>query len=166
MIRSRSATGALLLPLLALGSLLSVFTLQAGAQPRESKDAVKITATADKPDADGKQIVTITIDILANWHLYANPVKNDMMTDSQTVVKLMANGKKLEDAVIKYPVGKEKKDAMVGNYDIYEGKIEIKATAKRAKDDTTPLDIAVQVSACDESKCLLPSTVKIKPDSK
>jgi Disulphide bond corrector protein DsbC len=166
MYRSRCAAHALFLSLLTAGWLLWAFTPQAWAQPKESKDAVKITATCDKPDADGKQNVTITIDILANWHLYANPVKNDMMVDSQTIVKIAASGKKLDDAVIKYPQGKEKKDAMVGNYDIYEGKIEIKAAVKRAKDDATPLDISVQLSACDDSKCLLPSTIKVKPDSK
>jgi DsbC/DsbD-like thiol-disulfide interchange protein len=164
MICSRFAAQTLFLPLLTAGVLLGANTPQASAQPKESKDAVKIAATADTPDADGKQNVTMAIDIQAGWHLYANPVNNQDMVSSQTVVKIAAGGK-LEDVKITYPAGKTKKDT-AGNYDIYEGKIVIKATVKRAKDDTSPLDISVMLSACDENKCLLPSTVKVKADSK
>ncbi len=146
--------------------LILAATPFAGAAPKESKEAVKITATADKPDADGKQTVTITLEIDKDWHLYANPVKNAMMTDSQTVVKILANNKELADTQIKYPAGKEKKDADFGNYNIYEGKVEVTATVRRAKDDTTPLEISLQISACDDKKCLLPSTVKMKAEQK
>jgi hypothetical protein len=125
---------------------------------------VKITATAEKPDGNGSQNVVVTIDIDPKWHLYANPVKNEDMVNSQTVVKITA-GSKLEDVKITYPPGKQKKDS-IGTYDIYEGKVEIKATVRRAKGDESPLDVAVQVSACDEAKCLLPSTVKIKVEPK
>jgi hypothetical protein len=92
-------------------------------------------------------------------------VKNDDMVSAQTVVKLAA-GAKLEDVKITYPPGKQKKDSAGITYDIYEGKIEIKATVRRAKDDNTPLDVSIQVSACDEVKCLLPSTIKIKVEPK
>ena len=155
---------SLAVPALAVAVLLAAYSRAASAP--ESKDAVKITATADKPDADGKQTVTITIDIQKPWHLYANPVKNEDMVNSQTVVKFAANNKPLTDATIKYPAGVEKKDATVGNYMIYEGKVEITATVRRAKDDTSPLEVSVQVAACDENKCLLPSTVKVKAEPK
>ncbi len=45
-------------------------------------------------------------------------------------------------------------------------KVEIKATVRRAKDDNSPLDVSILVSACDEVKCLLPSTIKIKVEPK
>jgi hypothetical protein len=158
-------TVSLTLPLLFAATVLCCRPPIASAAP-ESKDAVKITATADKPDADGKQIVTITIDIQKPWHLYANPVKNEDMVNSQTVVKFNANNKAVGDAQIKYPAGTEKKDATVGNYMIYEGKIEITATVRRAKDDPSLLEAAVTLSACDETKCLMPSTVKVKVEPK
>jgi DsbC/DsbD-like thiol-disulfide interchange protein len=148
-----------------VGTLLSARPqLAKAADPKESKDAVKVTATADKPDGSGNQNVTITLDIDPKWHLYANPVKNEDMVSAQTVVKLAA-GAKLEDVKITYPPGKQKKDS-AGTYDIYEGKVEIKATIRRAKDDNSPLDASIQVSACDEVKCLLPSTIKIKVEPK
>jgi hypothetical protein len=167
MTRSRLAPRAVLpiLPLVVAAVLFSSWLPVASAAP-ESKDAVKITATADKPDSDGKQTVTITIDIQKPWHLYANPVKNEDMVNSQTVVKITANDKPLDKTAIKYPTGTEKKDATVGNYMIYEGKIEITATVRRAKDDTNPLEAAVTLSACDETKCLMPSTVKVKVEPK
>jgi hypothetical protein len=135
---------------------------------KESKDAVKITATADKPNAEGLQTVTIAIDIQQPWHLYANPVRNEDMVGSQTVVKLSQAGKNLkpEDVKIKYPAGREVKDPTAGTYWIYEGKVEITAVVQRGKEDTAVLEVAVQLSACDESKCLLPSNVKLKAEAK
>jgi DsbC/DsbD-like thiol-disulfide interchange protein len=165
MSQSRLARRAGLL-VLAVGMLFAGRLGAASAgDAKESKDAVKITATAGKPDADGKQTVTIAVDIDRGWHLYANPVKNEDMVNSQTVVKFLP-GAKLEDVQIKYPEGKEKKDADVGNYQIYEGKVEITANVRRAKGDTSPLEVSVQISACDEKKCLMPSTVKIKVEQK
>src|SRR5260370_17545998 len=102
----------------------------------------------------------MTLDIERKWHLYANPVKNEDMVSAQTVVKLAA-GAKLEDVKITYPPGKQKKDS-AGTYDIYEGKVEIKATIRRAKADNSPLDASIQVSACDEAKFLLPPPINIK----
>jgi DsbC/DsbD-like thiol-disulfide interchange protein len=149
---------------LVFGLIVGWQTAAVAADPKESKDAVKITATADKPDANGTQNVVIALEIEPKWHLYANPVKNDDMTSAQTVVKLSAGGK-LSDVKITYPPGKQRKDS-IGTYDIYEGKVEIKASVRREKGDNSPLDLAVQVSACDETKCLLPSTVKIKVEPK
>ena len=162
---SRFARRAGLL-LLAVGVLYAIhLDATMAAAPTDSKDAVKITATAAKPDADGKQTVTIALDIDQKWHLYANPVKNEDMVNAQTVVKF-APGSKLEDVQIKYPEGKELKDAVVGNYRIYEGKVEITASVRRAKDDTKPLEVSVLVQACSDTTCLLPSTIAVKVEPK
>jgi DsbC/DsbD-like thiol-disulfide interchange protein len=164
MSRSRTATRLLSLAL----AVLAVALLFSGrtASAVESKDQVKITATADKPDAEGKQTVTITLEVQKPWHLYANPVKNEDMVSSQTTVKFTANNKPAEDAKIKYPEGSEVKDATVGNYFVYEGKVEITATVRRAKDDTSPLEATISLHACDKDKCLLPSIVKVKVEQK
>ena len=47
---------------------------------------VKVDATATKIDADGKQIVTVTLDIEKNWYIYANPVKNEELALLQTAL--------------------------------------------------------------------------------
>ena len=47
---------------------------------------VKVTASADRPDADGKQSVTISLAIDKGWHTYANPVGLSDLADVQTTV--------------------------------------------------------------------------------
>jgi hypothetical protein len=141
-------------------ALLSAVVLVApvAAQLPKSDTKVKVAATADKPDAEGNQTVTITLDIDPTWHLYANPVGNDMLAPVQTRVKFIT---KLEgDPKLTYPEGKLVKDKTVGDYRSYEGKVVIKANVKRMKGDTGPLELSVRVQACDKDNCLLPADVK------
>src|SRR5205085_5207856 len=77
--------------------------VQAGGQKSDTK--VKITAAAAKPDASGKQVITITIAHDKGWHTYANPVGQQDLDSSKTVVTVFSKGKAL-DADIKYPAGK------------------------------------------------------------
>src|SRR5215471_18588886 len=67
-------------------------------------DPVKIQATASKPDAQGKQTVTVQITIAKGWHIYANPVDHEDFAEAQTVVALKAGGKNV--GTVKYPAGK------------------------------------------------------------
>ena len=71
---------------------------------------------------------------------------------------------KPESVKVEYPKGKVQKDEVVGDYSIYEGKVEIKAKVQRAKGDSSPLEVKVKFQACsDVSKtCLVPATVKLK----
>src|SRR5205085_835384 len=85
----------------------SADSAQAGGQKSDSK--VKITATAAKPDANGKQIITITLAHDKGWHTYANPVGPDDLDSSKTIVTVLSKGKAI-DADIKYPAGKVIKD--------------------------------------------------------
>jgi len=57
------------------------------------------------------------------------------------------------------------KDATVGDYKVYEGKVVITAEVERAKGDTGPLKATVKLQACNLEKggtCLLPETVEVK----
>jgi len=157
LIGSRRVVASLAVALLAF---LTGFTGSAQAQIKKSDSVVKVTAKADKPDADGKQTVTLTLDIEKPWHLYANPVENEELTNAQTVVSLSAKVK-LEDVKIDYPAGKVIVDARTGNYKVYGGTVVIKARVKRAKGDTSALDASIKLQACDDKRCLLPATVKI-----
>src|SRR5262245_44430356 len=95
MIARRAAAAALCLATLAL-----LGAPQAQAQGKKSDTVVKASATADKPGADGKQVVTVTLTIDPKYHLYANPVGNPDLESSQVVLK--AGGKaKLEK--VEYP---------------------------------------------------------------
>jgi DsbC/DsbD-like thiol-disulfide interchange protein len=129
------------------------------AQGKKSEAVVKAAAMADKPDADGKQTVTITLDIDKPWHLYANPVENEDLASVQTVVTVGSKVKP-EEVQIEYPPGKLHVDKD-GKYKIYEGKVAIKARVRRAKGDTGPLEVNIKLQACDNRSCLFPSTVKV-----
>ena len=139
-----------------------LFLLPAGlhGQVKKSDSVVKATATADKPDAEGKQVVTINIAMEGKWHIYANPSDNDMLVAAQTTVSVSAK-EKPEEVKVDYPPGKVIKDKTVGDYKVYEDKVTIKATVKRAKGDASPLEVSIKLMACDEKTCLLPATVKL-----
>src|SRR5271167_4060023 len=91
-----------LLAALAVGLTASAVPLL--AQGKKSDSVVKAKATADKP-ADGKQVVTITLQIDPKYHIYANPVGNPDHESSQTVVTVGGKAK-LESVKVDYPPGK------------------------------------------------------------
>jgi len=133
----------------------------AGSAAGQGSDSVvKASAKASKPDDEGNQTVTITLDITdKRYHLYANPVGNDSLKSTQTTVRFSS---KLEgDAKVEYPPGKLVKDEDAGDYKIYEGTVTIKAKVRRVKGDTSPLALAIKLQACTKSACLLPATVKV-----
>src|SRR5262249_31752045 len=130
-----------------------------GGGAKKSESVVKVKATADKPGADGQQIVTLTVTIDDGWHLYANPVPQDFPGIPVTVTVDAKN--KPKDVQVEYPEGKVVKDALTGDYRIYEKTVTIKAKVKRDKGDAGPLDVNVKVQACNKDKCLLPGVVKL-----
>jgi DsbC/DsbD-like thiol-disulfide interchange protein len=144
----------------ALALLLGGVSAAAARAPKTSADMVKVTAAADKPDADGKQTVTITLVPESGWHVYANPVGHVDLEDAQTVVKITGKGKP-EVVKIEYPAGKVEKDKIVGEYKVYQDKTEIKAVVRRAKGDTEKLEVSVFLQACDGKRCLASDTVKV-----
>ena len=105
-----------------------------------SADKVKVTAVATKPDAEGKQTVTITLDIENGWHLYANPVNCEFLELEQVVVKIVAK----EEAKVKvnYPAGMTR-FAGRERYDTYERTVKVQATVARTKGDSSPLEIKI-----------------------
>jgi uncharacterized protein YyaL (SSP411 family) len=129
----------------------------------KSDSKVKITTKAEpeKPGADGKQVVTLTIKIDPGWHLYANPVGSEDLTAAQTTLTVDSKVKPAE-LKIEYPSGKEIDDKVVGKYKVYEDKAVIKATITRAAGDTGPLELTLKFQACNERQCLLPATAKLK----
>jgi DsbC/DsbD-like thiol-disulfide interchange protein len=149
-----------LVGLLAL-ALPAILLSDAGpvlAQAKKSDSVVKVEAKADMPDADGKQTITITLDIERPWHVYANPVENEDLTPAQTVISVAAKGK-LDNVKIDYPSGKLQKDNDE-KFKIYEGKVTIKAQVKRAKGDNGPLEVTIKLQACNDKTCLVPATIK------
>lgn len=130
------------------------------AQVKKSDSVVKIDAKAGPIGEDGMQVVTLTLAIDKDWHLYANPVGNEDLNSAQTSVDLSAD-KPLGSVSIDYPVGKLVKDSIVGDYFTYEDKVTIKAKVKRASGDTGPLTAILKFQACTKNRCLLPAEVSV-----
>lgn len=133
------------------------------AQGKKSDSVVKADAKADKPAADGKQTVTVTLVIDKGWHLYANPVNEPPPPDfpgKPTLVKVEAKVKP-KDTKVEYPKGKEVQDKIIGNYRVYEGTTVIKAVVERAQGETGPLTLNIDVQACNDKTCLLPATIRV-----
>jgi uncharacterized protein len=149
--------------LLAAGAVFA-FAASAIAQAggaKKSDSVVKTTAEATKPDAEGKQAVTVTMVIEPGWHIYANPVGSDDLAAVQTKISVDAK-MKLDEAKVQYPPGKQIEDKIIGNYKIYEDKVEIKVTVKRKAGDLSALEVTAKFQACTDKQCLLPANVKIK----
>jgi hypothetical protein len=146
-----------LIPLVVV-ALLAATSL--AAAPMTSDSVVKATAKADKPGDDGKQTVTITLEIDKGWHVYANPVGLEDLAAAQTEVSV-AGKAKVNGIKIDYPAGTEIKDKTLGNYRVYEGKVVIPIAVTRAKDDAGPLELTIKLQACNSKTCLLPGEIKV-----
>lgn len=142
-------------------AILSLAVAVQAAPPKSSDQVVKVTAVADKPDAQGRQLVTITLAIDKDWHAYANPVGLDDLAEAQTTVTFTGPTPPA-DVKVEYPKGKLVKDP-IGDYSVYEGKVTIKAQVKRAAGDTGPLQLSVKLQTCNEVRkiCLQPTTIKL-----
>ena len=144
---------------LTAGLALSLaFAAGASAQGKKSDSVVKATAKAGKAGKDGKQEVTITLEIDPKYHIYANPVGQIDFEDNQTSVSFATKGK-LSSVKVEYPDGTLKKDKVIGDYKIYKGKVQIKAVVQRSGD--APLDAVIKIQACSDSACLLPAKIVV-----
>jgi DsbC/DsbD-like thiol-disulfide interchange protein len=161
MLRSVAVARAVLAAAAVLGVLVTA-NVQAQKGAKRSDSVVKATAKAEKPDPQGKQVVTLTLQIDSPWHIYANKLPEDFPGRPTTVA---VEAKTKPDSVkVDYPPGKAVKDKMFGEYHVYEEKAEIKITVQRARGDNGPLTLNVKVSACSDKQCLVESTIPVKVD--
>jgi hypothetical protein len=141
---------------LALAALAIGFAVQTGTAGGKL-NPVKVEASAIKVGKDGQATVTVKLTIDKNWHIYANPVEHEDLTEAQTSVIVKTAGS-LIPAKVKYPAGTVHTEKGVGSFKIYEGNITIQADVPSGNG---PLDVSVKFQACDAKQCLLPKTVKI-----
>jgi len=145
---------------MALAAVVLAAALASVVGARTSDKKVKATATADKAGADGKQVVTITLEIDPAYYIYANPVENAVFEPTKTTVTVTGKNKP-ESVKIDYPPGEVMTLKEAGEYKVYKGKVTIKATVQRARGDSGPLEVNVKVYACDKDSCLPPGNIKL-----
>lgn len=135
--------GRMALALLALSAVLApTFTPAEAGEKRKSE--VKVTATAGKAGADGKQRIVVVLEINPGWIVYANPIGDEEFKGLEAVVKVSAS-QKLESVQVTYPPGQAVKDDILKiTYNVYEGKVEIPVTVQRANGDSGRLEVTVR----------------------
>jgi len=144
--------------ILAASVVVLAIGLASWAAPGLKSESKVKTAVKSTKDADGGEVVTITLRIEKGWHLYANPVGLESLDGSET--KLTFDGAAKPEVVkVEYPAGKLVKDAIVGDHRVYEDQVTIKATVRRKGD--AGLTAAIRVQACSDKTCLQPSTIKV-----
>jgi uncharacterized protein YyaL (SSP411 family) len=127
---------------------------------KRSDSVVKVSASAGRIGTDGRQTVRVLLATEKGWHVYANPVGNP---DLESVATAVSISSKVKPKAVKvtYPKGKIVNDPLVGNYSVYEGKVELEAIVERVGGDSGPLEVTVKFQACNEKTCLLRSTVTL-----
>src|SRR5438093_8038435 len=76
--------------------VMLVMSAQPAAAGGKSDEEVKLSVTAGKLDASGKQTITLTAVINKGWHIYANPVGNDDLAAAATVIKVAGKARPQE----------------------------------------------------------------------
>lgn len=145
-----------------LAGMTVVFVLTVSVGEAQQPKLVKVDATATKIDADGKQTVTVTLDIEKNWYVFANPIMNEDLKTEQTVLRV-ASDVKLAALEVKYPAGKLDRSDPVLSFMYYEGKVSIQASVQRAPGDNSPLKVEVWFRPMNNrlGVCVKPQMVKI-----
>jgi uncharacterized protein YyaL (SSP411 family) len=131
-------------------------------EPKKEKPLTKSTDTEGVVTLSAKETkgesrnVELTLTIEAPWHLYANPVQNNGLIESQTLVTVKVKGKPI-DAKVSYPPGNKFTDSTGESYFIYEKTAVLKVELPKGDD---PFEIEVAVQACSDTTCLKPSVLK------
>jgi len=142
--------------------------VQSSPGPKHTRDVVHVKAAADTPTADGRQAVTVVLNMDKDWHVYANPMQDknlkppDDFSGVETTIAAGSNGKPVGIQVA-YPEGKLVQSKEYGGaYRVYEDSIQIQAVVQRLPGDAGPLEISVRCQACNDVKgtCLQPETIK------
>lgn len=129
--------------------------------PKSSADVVKVELRPGN-QADGLEKVNVVITVAKGWHIYANPVGNDKLAESATVIEIRADGKKVASQVPQYPKGTDKKSEL-GEYKVYEGPIGIEVELNHTDiKDAKTLTARVKLVACNDKVCLAPATITVE----
>jgi hypothetical protein len=147
---------------LPLGGLKDLPTRMAEAvkNPKSSADVVKVVYR-DGGLADGLETHHVSITVAKGWHIYANPVGNDKLTESATVIELRGDGKGLKYHELNYPKGEQKKGPL-GEYRVYEGAMGFQIVVSHDDVRGKKMTARVTLVACNNEVCLTPATVTVE----
>lgn len=131
---------------------------------KETDPLVKVSAylEKDKLPAGGTCEVYLVVEVKKGWHINANPPEPDFLVPTEFK---LSSGQKIALKNVRYP---KPKDFMLEGFDeaikVYEGKVGIRGTLvipKEAGGKTDKLKMAVRFQACDDRRCLTPTSAEV-----
>jgi len=138
----------------------------AQAEPAVPAKKDKVTAEAhlsvDKLPPGSECKILIRLSVEKGWHINSNPAAPQGFIATEVSFK-GKQGTQLQS--VKYPKGKPiKMQDLNQDISVYDGKVDIFGVLKvpvEAAGLTEDMEIVVKYQACDDQKCLLPTTVKL-----
>ena len=114
------------------------------AQTEKPPQPVQVSAQLGKPDAEGRQVLTVTITIEKGWHIYANPAG---ATGPIPTTIRVETATPLREVQVAYPPGKAKTQAGE-TFRVYENTVvipvRIQRTVVNGQPDTSPLTVTIR----------------------
>jgi uncharacterized protein YyaL (SSP411 family) len=131
--------------------------VEAPRNPKDSADVVRAEIVVGAEKGDIRE-VAVKLTIADGWHIYANPVGNETLVESQTELTVFVDGKAVKCDVT-YPKGMQYTDAAGDKYNVFEVSAVIAVLARALR--TSKIEAHIKLTACRDGKCLLPSVIKI-----
>ncbi len=134
----------------------------AGVPKKDDKVKAEAHLSTDKLAPGQECRILIRLNVAPGWHINSNPAKPEGFVATEISFKGKL-GTLLKD--IKYPVGKsmrmQDQDEPVS---VYDGKVDVfgkLVIPAEAAGMTEEMEIVVSYQACDDTRCLRPTTVKL-----
>jgi hypothetical protein len=130
---------------------------------------VKVKAAATAPDRDGRQVVTVTLDINKEYGVYANPAGSGEFKEDFKPVEMkvtVSAGEKLKDVKVDYPAAETHTITCGGEplpvSRLYHGTVNVRVHVRRVKGDTSALEVNLACTPYHPARCYPPAAFKLK----
>ncbi len=106
-------------------------------------------------DARGRQTITVVLTMKSGWQVYGNPIGSKDLAAGE--IKLtVKNRTKASQVTVIYPPGEVVKDAVIGDYRVFNDKATLQAIVERRAGNQEPLEVDLFVHPCNHRVCIQP----------
>lgn len=114
------------------------------AQATKASNFVKVTISKPTIGPGNSRQFTVNLIIDEKCFLFANPVGQEELEAAKARLDFTLEGMPV-DADIVYPPGLKVKDKLIGDYNVYRGRIAIAVTLRPPPGATAPVELAVRL---------------------
>ncbi len=146
-------------------ALVLVLAAASANQAGEREKIVKGSVKASNIDAEGKQTVTVTLEIKKGFYIFANPIDLKFKDKSEPdfeldQVNVSVKAKEPLKVKVFYPAANTRSDGPI-SYKYYEGIVAVEASLQRAAGDQSPLEITIHCRPMARTVCMPPERIKL-----